>query len=364
MPVVDSQKIRKNLEDSKGKITMLADGFVDEVWEIVESRTGPEDYTLYEKMSQFANRILKAGSGGLGLELIKKRRSFGGFAANIGYAAANLGVDTTLMGVFGKDTIDPSFVEVGQLCTLVSLDEPAVTQVFEFGDGKLLMTNAGPVLNIDWKLIEETIGLEKIKLLLEQSDIIGVGYWSLMPYFDEIVKKVCEYLPEDGKERRLFFDLADLHKKTVDSLKTSLALIRTLGEKTPMTLSLNEHEAAAIFGLYGETLDDVGQPLPEKLEKVRKCLGIDELVVHDPHYGAAASEGEEPAYVKASFCTHVVRSAGAGDNFNGGYIAAKLAGLDIVERLHVANATVGHFIRIGEFPSVEQMVARLDVTEE
>jgi len=362
MSRIEPEKIKKSLEDSKGKITMLADGFVDEVWEIVEARTGLNDYTLYEQMSQFANRILKAGSGGLGLELIKKRRTFGGFAANIGYAAANLGVDTTLIGVFGKDTTDPSFVEVGERCSLVSLDEPAVTQVFEFGDGKLLMTNAGPILNIDWKRIEGVVGFDKIKSFLEQSDMIGVGYWSLMPYFDEIVEKVCEYLPEDGKKRRLFFDLADLHKKTVDSLNTSLALIKKLSEKTPMTLSLNEHEAAAIFEIYGETLDDFGQSLPEKLEKVRKCLGIEELVVHDPHYGAAASEGEEPAFVKAIFCSNVVRSAGAGDNFNGGYIAAKLARLDIVERLHVANATVGHFIRVGEFPKVEEMVTRLNIS--
>jgi sugar/nucleoside kinase (ribokinase family) len=364
MSIINTGKIRKSLEDSNAKITMLADGFVDEVWEIVDARTSPKDYTLYEEMGQFAHRILKAGSGGLGLELIKKRRTFGGFAANIGYAAARLGVDTTLMGVFGKDATDPSFVEVGELCHLVSLDDPAVTQVFEFGDGKLLMTNLGPILELDWKTIEETVGLEKIKSLLSQSDIIGVGYWSLMPYFDEIVEKVCEHLPEDGKQRRLFFDLADLHKKSVDSLKTSLALLKTLGKKAPMTLSLNEHEAAAIFGLYDETLDDVGESLPTKLEKVRKYLGIDELVVHDPNYGAAACEGEEPAFVKASFCTNVVRSAGAGDNFNGGYMAAKLAGLNIVERLHVANATVGHFIRTGEFPTVEKMATRLGSLEE
>ena len=359
MSRVDTKEILKALENSKGKIIMLGDGFVDEVWEVVDARTSPKDYTLYSRMDQFAQRILKAGSGGLGLELIKKRRNFGGFAANIGYAAATLGVNTTLMGVFGKNSIDPSFVEVGQRCNLISIDDPAVTQAFEFGDSKLLMTNLGPILDLDWERVVEVVGLEKIKSLLEDSDIIGIGYWSLMPYFDEIVVKICEHLPEDGKDRRLFFDLADLHKKSVDSLTSSLALIRVLGESIPMTLSLNEHEAAAIFGLYDETLDDVGEPLPSKLEKVRECLGIDELVVHDPHYGAAATRDEEAAYVKAEFCTRVVRSAGAGDNFNGGYIAAKLAGLDLVERLRVANATVGYFIREGEFPNARQMATQL-----
>jgi sugar/nucleoside kinase (ribokinase family) len=144
----------------------------------------------------------------------------------------------------------------------------------------------------------------------------------------------------------------------------TLELLKKLSEKTPMTLSLNEHEAAAIFGIYDETLDDAGKPLIEKLEDIRKQLGLDELVVHDPHFGVAACSGEEPAFVKARYCTNMVRSAGAGDNFNGGYIAAKLAGLNITERLYVANATVGHFIRTGIFPTVEDMIKQMDSTED
>lgn len=364
MSNVEFQKIKSSLEKSSGKITILPDGYVDEVWEIVDARTGPKDYTLYEQVSQFGQRILKAGSGGLGLEIVKKRRSFGGCTANIGYAAARLGARTTLIGVYGKEAIDPSFLEVGELCHLVSVGDPAVTHVFEFGDGKVLMSHLTSVLELDWNQIVQEVGLEQLKTLLADSDVIGIGYWSLVPYFDEILENVCKLLPEDGKVRRLFFDFADLHKKPVESLHTTLALLKEWSKKFPMILSLNEHEAAAIFENYGETLDDVGKPLQMKLDEVRKKLGLDELVVHDPHFAAAACSEEEPAFVKAQYCTNVVRSAGAGDNFNGGYIAAKLAGLNITERLHVANATVGHFIRTGVFPTVEDMVNRMDSMED
>ena len=364
MSKVESQKIKSSLEKMNGKITILPDGYVDEVWEIVDARTGPKDYTLYEQVSQFGQRILKAGSGGLGLEIIKKRRTFGGCTSNIGYSAARLGVDTTLVGVYGKDSIDPSFLEVGELCHLVSVGDPAVTHVFEFGDGKVLMSHLTSVLELDWNQIVQEVGTEKLKSLLADSDIIGIGYWSLVPYFDEILENVCKILPEDGKVRRLFFDFADLHKKSEESLHISLALLKKLSKKFPMTLSLNEHEAAAIFGIYNETLDDVGKPLTNKLEEVRQHLGLDELVVHDPHYGAAACSDEEPVFVKARYCTNVVRSAGAGDNFNGGYIAAKLAGLNITERLHVANATVGYFIRNGVFPTLENMIWQMNSTED
>ena len=45
------------LRNSKGKITMLADGFIDEVWEIIDSRSDLENYTLYTQMTKFTERI-------------------------------------------------------------------------------------------------------------------------------------------------------------------------------------------------------------------------------------------------------------------------------------------------------------------
>ena len=365
MSKVDAQKIKNCLEKMNGKVTMIGDGFVDEVWEIVDTRAGAEDYTIYEQMSRFGQRIVDTGSGGIGLELVKKRpNTFGGLTGNIGYSVARLGADTTLVGVFGDNGLDPSFEVVAQLCEVISVDAPSVTHVFEFNNGKLLMSHMESVLNINWDKIVQVVGLEKMQSLIQRSDIIAVGYWSVLPHFDDILENICKHLPEDGKERRFFFDLADLKKKELDSLKFTLNLLKKLSEKAPMTLSLNEHEAAVIFGLYDETLDDLGRPLQVKLDDVRKKLGLDELVVHDPHFGAAACADEEPAFVKARFCTNVVRSAGAGDNFNGGYVAARLAGLNITERLHVANATVGHFIRTGEYPTVELMIAQMNSTED
>ena len=365
MSKVDTQKIKNSLEKMNGKVTMIGDGFVDEVWEIVDARKGVTDYTLYEQMGRFGQRIVDTGSGGIGLELVKKRpNTFGGLTGNIGYSSARLGANTTIVGVFGENGLDPSFEEVAQLCNVISVDAPSVTHVFEFGDGKLLMSHMESVLNINWNKIVQVAGLEKMQSLISDSDIIAVGYWSVLPHFDDILENICKYLPEDGKKRRFFYDFADLKKKDMDSLKFTLDLLKKLSEKAPMTLSLNEHEAAVIFGLYGETLDDSGKPLKDKLEDVRKKLGLDELVVHDPHFGVAACSGEEPAFVSARFCTNVVRSAGAGDNFNGGYIVARLAGLNITERLHVANAAVGYFIRTGVFPTPENMIHQMNSTED
>jgi len=355
MSDIDVKKITNALEHSTAKIAMFADGFVDEVWEIVNSRTNMEDYTLYTKMNQFAERITNSGSGGVGLELIRKRRVFGGFAPNIGYAAARLGVDATLVGVFGKDKLDPIFEEVSALCHLHSLDNPSVTHVYEFDDGKILMSHMESVQDVSWKSIVESLGIEKVKSILAESDIIGIGYWSLLPAFDEILEQVCANLPNDGKQRRFFFDFADFRKRDEISLTTTLQNLKKLNEKYPMMLSVNEHEGATLFGLYNETFDDAGRSVQEKTEYIRNQMGLDELIIHAPNYAVAASSNEEPALATSVFCEKPIRTAGGGDTFNGGYMAAKLAGLGILDRLHVANAAVGYFIRNAAFPKISNL---------
>jgi len=353
------EKIKTNLKGLNAKITMFADGFVDEVWEIVNARSSIKDYTLYTKMTQFADRITTSGTGGVGLELVRKRRAFGGFTANIGYAAARLGTDTTMIGVYGKDKLDPIFEEVGELCNVISLADPATTHVFEFDDGKILMSHMEAVQDINWKQIVDYVGMDKLKSLIAESDLLGVGYWSLLPAFDEILEEVCANLPDDGKKRRFFFDFADFLKKDEASLLQTLGNLRRLNEKAPMTLSVNEHEAAALFAMYNETMDDSGRTIPEKTEYVRQQLGLDEFVIHTPHYAVAAACGDAPALVNNIFCEKPVRTAGAGDTFNGGYLTARLAGLEIIQRLQVANANVSYFLRNGQFPNLENMLEHL-----
>jgi len=53
------------------KLAMFADGFVDEQWSLVSRRISQTDVNLINKMTEFTDRITAAGSGGVGIELIK-----------------------------------------------------------------------------------------------------------------------------------------------------------------------------------------------------------------------------------------------------------------------------------------------------
>ena len=352
---MDVQKIVNHLTNLDGTITMFADGFIDEQWSLVESRASFDDVTLISKMTQFADRINASKSGGMGIELIKNRIVFGGFTANIGFAAATLGVNTIMAGLFGEGKVDSVFEPLQKISKMITLGAPSITHVLEFGDGKILMTDMEAILGMRWNRIVDVLGMDEIIKMVKESDIIGVGYWSLMPAFDEIVEQICAIIPKDGKERRFFYDFADIRKRDEASLLKTLDMLKDLNKKVPMTLSVNEHEGAVIFNLFNETFDNNGIDMAKKTENVRKQIGLDELVIHTPHFAVAASHSEDAVTVAQTYVEKPVRTAGAGDTFNGGYIAGTMSKMNISERLCTANAAVTYFLNTGFPPSRDNL---------
>lgn len=357
--MVDIQKITNHLTNLDGTITMFADGFIDEQWSLVGSRSSFEEVALISKMTQFADRINTAGSGGMGIELIKKRIVFGGFTANIGFATATLGVNTVMTGLFGDGKVAPVFDPLQKISKMITLGAPSITHALEFDDGKILMTDMESILRMRWNRIVDALGMDKIIKMIEESDIIGVGYWSLMPAFDEIVEQICSIMPQDGKERRFFYDFADIRKRDEVSLLKTLDMLKELNQKIPMTLSVNEHEGAIIFKLFGENFDNEIKNMAEKSENVRGQMGLDELVIHTPHFAIVASQLAGAVAAPQTYVEKPVRTAGAGDTFNGGYIAGTLAKMDLIDRLYTANAAVTYFLNTGYPPSRDKLIDTL-----
>ena len=94
-----------------------------------------------DNLKHFGELIVATSGGGIGLEIVPKRRCSGGFTPNTGRVAAFLGLQPTLVGLYGSKEIDPAFEEFTENCNLVSLGESAVTLVLEFLDGKILMSD-------------------------------------------------------------------------------------------------------------------------------------------------------------------------------------------------------------------------------
>lgn len=351
------------INNLSGSILLGCDGFVDETYEIVNERTSPSEFSAIENLKSFGELIVERSGGGVGVEIVPKRRCEGGFGINTGRIAACLGLKPVLPGLYGADKIDPAYDEFVDICDLTSLGDPALTLAFEFENGKLLMSDLGRVSNLKWADFEKHFSTDKIKDMFTGVDILGLGYWSLTSNFDDLFKGYMKQYEDSSitPPKRMFFDFADIQKKSAESFIASLELIKAYNSKIPMTFSLNHHEIMELCSRIGvECAEATPEAILAALPIARDRIGFDELVVHTPDFAAASRVGEGEALAMQERQKNVVRLAGAGDSFNGGYICASLGELPIKQRLALANATTAFFVTQGTGPDKAQLIAQLE----
>jgi len=354
------ERYRNYFENFGGKILLGCDGFVDEVYEIVDVRRSRSDVSLIDQIGGFGELLAKRGSGGVGVEIVRKRRCSGGFTPNTGRVAGQLGLKPILVGLYGRDQIDPAFDEFREPCELISLGDPALTIVFEFGDGKLLMSELSAVSNLTWDDFVAFFGEEKLSALFAEVDILGLGYWSTTPDFNNFLEGFVSRYEGAKPPRRLFFDFADINKKSTESFFETLELMKRLNDRIPMTLSMNEHEGAELFSRLSLPWEEDPSRTAEGLATTRERVGIDELVIHTPNFAAASSASDGQAFARQDRQKNVVRTAGAGDSFNGGYLSASLGDLTLKERLVVGNAVTAFFVTRANAPTRDELIAQIE----
>ncbi|MBK1876010.1 carbohydrate kinase family protein [Pelagicoccus mobilis] len=348
------------LNNISGNVLLGCDGFVDEVYQIVDVRQSLTEFTPMDNLKEFGELITKRADGGVGLEIVPKRRCSGGFTPNTGRVAAFLGLKPTLTGLYGEKSIDPAFEEFTENCDLISLGDPALTLVFEFSDGKILMSALKSVANLTWNDFTAFFGQEKLEELFANTDILGLGYWSLTPDFDNFLEGFISQYEDRTPPKRMFFDFADIKKKSNESFMESLALIKKFNDRIPMTMSLNEHEGAELFSRFDMEWNEQPDQVASGLTALREKIGIDELVVHTPHFAAASNASQGEDFALQELQTNVIRTAGAGDTFNGGYLCASLGELSIKERLAIANAATAFFVTHATAPTRDELLEQIE----
>ncbi|MDF2889091.1 MAG: hypothetical protein K0R23_3476 [Lacrimispora sp.] len=347
------------IRNLSGEIVLGIDGFIDQVWQVIETRTQDNNYILIDKMQEFGNLIVNRREGGMANELIKKRRSYGGFTANTGKALGNMDLATTLIGMYGKEEIDKIFHDLQEKCKLISVGDPVVSTILEFTDGKIMMPNLDELLNFTWKDFLSIIGHDQLQKILLNADIVSLGYWSNMPDFDTFMTELTENYFHENQPRRLFFDFANIKKRSKEAINGTFGVLEKINDKIPVSLSLNEHEAVLLFSYYDREFSENSEEVARDTEYIRNITGLDELIIHTPQYAVMSSKTEGVELLEQDYCAAPVITTGAGDTFNGGYIAACLGDLKAVERLAIANAATRFYISNSHTPDRQELISEI-----
>jgi ribokinase len=334
--VKDKEKMLERIEDALtktktlGTVTVLPDYFVDRFVRIDD----------FDKLAAAISRKGEEGGGG-SIRGIRQTEVKGGNAVNLGYSLAVLGIKTnviTIANSLSAEALRATFRRFQNVDLDIIEGEPGYTVAMEFmKDGKIvnvMVSDAGDLKDFDQTKLEEH-HWQKIM----NSDLVSVLNWAAIPKGTDLTLAVFERAKEIGIPT--FFDPADVLEKAEDlpDLKK-----RVVDKGLIDYFSLNENEARITANVLA------GHKLPQDfthsdLHKTIRILADitgETVDIHTVRLSISCRDKE----VSTVKCHNLEQKTitGAGDVWDAADIIGYRAGLDVEERLTLANAAGGLFI--------------------
>ena len=367
MPVTtDSRLARQTAERLIGSRAQLLkfkglvgfDGFVDNIFEVVDQRQTITKYTAYNSMKKFGKRIVDASGKSSNFEMISTAEKIGGNGPIMAFALSTLGAPVECIGMLGRPKIHPVFAEFAKRAKAHSIAEPGYTSALEFPDGKIMLGQYSTVNEVSWENIKKRLGENTFKKLWNSADFVSMVNWTMLPHMSALWKKILsEFKPvKKAKRKLMFFDLADPAKRTDADLNAALKIISEFQNNNDVILGLNESEAQQV----GKVLRIKAFPKTPKgytalSGAIREKLTLDTVVIHPVQY-ACGADAEGETSVTGPFTAKPKTSTGAGDHFNAGFVIGRLLGLSLRHSLQLAVANSGFYVRHASSPNREQLV--------
>ncbi|MBY9018470.1 MAG: hypothetical protein KGD66_06525 [Candidatus Lokiarchaeota archaeon] len=337
------------------------DGYVDSLYSLVQSRSSAKKWTRMNTMKLFGELLVNVAGSSANIERVLKKRIFGGFAPNTSRALSTLGVKNFLVAALGIPNINDLYIEQEGVES-ISISNPGQTLGLEFDDGKVMITDFAPILNIDWITILKHVKREHLIQILDQSDMMGFGHWALIPNLNAIWHHFLkELFPSISnlKDKLFFVDIADIRKRTKQDILDLIIILRKINEKIPVMLSVNDQEAYFLskfldniktFAPYQENSTDY----IDGGKRLNTEMNLSYLVIHSPHF-ATISTVEDHYWITEGFTSKPKFTVGAGDYFHSGTVLALSCGLTPPEAILMGNALTAIFVRTGKSPNFNQL---------
>ena len=358
--------ITKKLETVQTRIIKKScflgfDGYVDSLYSLVQSRMSAKKWTRMESMKSFGELLIDVAGSSANIERVLKKRIFGGFAPNTCRALNAFGVKIYLIAALGHPKLNEFYFQLPEVES-IPISNPGQTLGLEFDDGKVMITDFTPILNIDWKMLMDNVKLGKLIKIIEASDIIGFGHWALIPNLNDIWQHFLDELfpsISNLKEKIFFVDIADIRKRSRQDLLDLVKILQKIDQLVPVMLSANDLEAHFL----SKVLDNVKTFAPYQEnstdyidggKRLNTEMNLSYLVIHSPHF-ATISTVEDHYWITEGFTSKPKFTVGAGDYFHSGTVLGLSCGLTPPEAILMGNALTAIFVRTGNSPNFNQL---------
>jgi len=341
------------------------DGFIDDIIDLVDKRISPSEYTRIPNITAFGNKVLAAAGKSAGIGAVTKVTKLGGNGPIMANALCAQQSAVTAIGILGEPTIHPVFQPLAARAKqTISLGNAAVTSALEFEDGKVMLNFSDPMSTITFDHVAARCGgISGLKDLFKRSAGIASVNWSQTPGMTAMWRRFAkDIFPGLRNDRPLFFvDLADPHRCPDDQIRDGLAALVDLQKHVDVVQGLNENECRQMCQIFAIPYPDTKpewEGAREACVALRKHFGYSRVMCHLVKSSAVAWDGGSTA--SNGFWEPKPKiTTGAGDHYNAGFFAALIAGIAPAQCLQLGGATSGHYVRTGESPTRDQVIAFL-----
>ncbi len=345
----------------KKKVSIGFDGFVDLVIKPVKTRIDENNCTYFPTIDQFGEKITSLAGRSGNIELSVQDTAFGGCGPHYANGLSNMGVSCTCIGAMGYPEKNAVFA-LNPNCKTISISEPGYSYVFEFGDGKVLMSDVEKISKLRWNDLIERISVDELVSHFDDADIITLVNWSYLVHFHEIYEKFLEVvMPRlSKKDRKIYIDIADCAKRQPEEIKAGLKMFGRYSEYAPTYLGLNKSEAMVMHSILCEGEYKGSLPIARA---IKEFSGIGTVIIHPVDSSAAVYDGGE-VEVMGIVCENPKKTTGGGDNFNSGFCAGLLGELDIKSCLISGMTTSYLYVKNGKCNSFDDIQKTMEMYDE
>ncbi|TVR46731.1 MAG: carbohydrate kinase family protein [Planctomycetota bacterium] len=375
---MDLKQLRRAVADDLAQLPTAAfeglptvmgfDGFVDNIIDVVDTRSARDAYSPLATIADFGARITRAAGHSANFELVVKQTKIGGNGPIMANALAALGHAVSYIGILGEGQLDPAFQPLAERAAAVySLGNPASTDALEFRDGKLMFGKLEPLEQVSVENLRSVVGEDRLLQLFSAANCVATVNWTMLLSMNEIWDYLmAEILPRltSSQRPRWFVDLADPAKRSREDLRQALQTLGKLQAHADIILGLNEAETRQVLEVCGSSWEGLSEDLgmaETSCRYLREHLGLSRVVCHMVK-GAAGASKDESAGVEGFFEPHPKITTGAGDHFNAGYLWAIAAGQCERSALLIGTATSGHYVRTTHSPTKEDLITLLSAS--
>ncbi len=335
----------KAFHPSKFNTVVGLDGFVDNIIDVVDKRNDAVTYSRVDTIALLGERISRAAGLSSNLELVVRQQKLGGNGPIMANALIENGLNVTYIGNLGHPVPHAVFSDMAAKCkACYSLCEPGVTDALEFRDGKIMLGKHQTLKDVHYARMLEVVGIEKLKGLWQNSNLIALTNWTMLPHQTDIWKNLLKDMagvkaPEGAI---LFVDLADPEKRPAEELASACRLLKQFRSSHKVVFGVNQKESMEVGNALKLSFN--ADAIEANAKTLRQELDLDAVVVH-PTKNSACATASGSATMAGPFCANPKLTTGAGDNFNAGFCIGLMAQLDPAELLAAGNGSSGFYVR-------------------